>query len=89
MDFVAFPRTCSNDPRFYELQSSSKVLLLDVAAQYTGKNNGRLCPSFEVMRHRGWNSKHTLRSAIEGLLESSVCHPNADVATPRTAEWLG
>ena len=87
--FVAFPKDVLNDPRFFELQASSKLLLFDVAAQYTGENNGRLCPSFEVMRYRGWNSKHTLRSAIEGLLECPFVIRTRMWRRPRTAEWLG
>jgi hypothetical protein len=43
-------------------------LLLDLLAQYRGKNNGDLCAAWTVMRERGWRSKATLQKALKELL---------------------
>lgn len=42
--FVPIPREVLNSAEYQSLPSKAKALMLDLAAQYTGKNNGRLCP---------------------------------------------
>jgi hypothetical protein len=87
--FVGLPKDVLNSPAYLALPPSAKELMLDLAVQYTGKNNGRLCPGFEVMQRRGWTSKHTLLRAKRALLrcqfvlQTRIGHP------PRTAEWIG
>ena len=39
--FVAFPKDVLSDPRYFELQASSKVLLFDVAAQLRFKESSQ------------------------------------------------
>jgi hypothetical protein len=43
-------------------------LLLDLGAQYSGFNNGYLCPAWELMRERGWRSRETLALAVAEAL---------------------
>ena len=42
-------------------------LIMDLAAQYRGNNNGDLCAAWGVMRERGWNSNGTLMNARHEL----------------------
>jgi hypothetical protein len=44
-------------------------LIIDLAAQYRGNNNGDLCAAWSVMNVRGWNSKETLNTAKKELIE--------------------
>lgn len=44
-------------------------LLLDLARQYNGRNNGDLSATFSVMRKRGWTSKGTIERMIKELLD--------------------
>jgi hypothetical protein len=44
-------------------------LLIDVAAQYRGTNNGDLSASFTLMKKRGWTSKDQLQKALTELLD--------------------
>ena len=44
-------------------------LILDLAAQYRGNNNGDLCAAWSVMNQRGWRSRDTLDKAKLELLD--------------------
>ncbi len=87
--FVPIPKEVLKSTEFGTLTASAKALMLDLAAQYTGKNNGRLCPSFDVMQRCGWTSKHTLLRAKRALLECDFALQTRIGHPPRTAEWIG
>lgn len=65
--FVALPYSMMDSPNYVGLSPSAKVLLQDVARQYSGKNNGSLSPCWELMKKRGWKSPTTLNSAKKEL----------------------
>ena len=46
------------------MKAPALKLVLDLGSQYTGFNNGYLCPAWELMRNRGWRSRETLFIAI-------------------------
>jgi hypothetical protein len=87
--FAAIPRDILLLPEYHQLRSSAIKLMLDLLLQYTGKNNGRLCSSFQVMQRSGWTSKETLSHAKAALLETSFTVLTRKGHAPRTAEWLG
>ncbi len=62
--------------------------MMDLAAQYTGKNNGRLCPSYLVMQASGWVSKATLQRARDALLTASFVMLTRKGHPPRTVDWV-
>jgi hypothetical protein len=88
-DFVPFPKAVLTSAEWCDLPSGARILAVDLAAQYTGKNNGRLTPAFEVMQRHGWVSKGTLIRAKKALLEASFVVPTRKGHAPRTAEWVG
>ena len=45
----------------------ARALLVDVAVQYCGTNNGDLSPSWTLMHKRGWKSRETLNRALREL----------------------
>jgi hypothetical protein len=55
--FVALPYSVLNSPLFIALSSYAVKLLIDVAAQYRGDNNGDLCIAWKLMKPRGWRSE--------------------------------
>lgn len=87
--FIALPRPVVSSQEWLCLSFRARGLAIDLMNQYTGKNNGRLCPSFEVMRRSGWTSKDQWMKAKRELygcdfaVQTRVGHP------PRTAEWMG
>lgn len=88
-DFVGLPKVVLSSPEWCGLPTGARILAIDLVAQYTGKNNGRLTPAFEVMQRRGWVSKGTLIRAKKALLEASFVVLTRKGHAPRTAEWVG
>lgn len=87
--FIAFPKAVLASPDWQGLSFRARALTLDLMGQYTGRNNGRLCPSFEVMRRHGWTSKDQLAKAKAELLACPFAQRTRMGHPPRTAEWLG
>lgn len=64
--FLQLPKEVICSTEFAQLNAHTVKLLVDLGAQYNGKNNGDLCAAFSLMSARGWSSKGTLyRSIIE------------------------
>ena len=69
--FVAMPHAVLMHPDYVSLPSCAKVLLVDIALQYNGKNNGDLTATWIIMAKRGWRSKTTLTKALRALIENN------------------
>lgn len=65
--FSAIPFDVQDSPNFIALSGSALKVLLALARQFNGFNNGDLCASFSVMRARGIRSQDTLYRAIAEL----------------------
>jgi len=66
--FLALPHNVINHPDFISLSPRALKLLIDMASQYRGCNNGDLCVAFSIMSKRDWKSKSLLQNAIKELL---------------------
>lgn len=66
--FVALPVILLHSPKLIGLSSRAVKLLVDLCAQYNGRNNGDLTCAFSVLRRRGWRSQTTLQAAKAELL---------------------
>lgn len=86
--FVTIPKAILLSDEFQRLPSCAKALLLDLASQYTGNNNGRLTPAWSVMKEKGWASNNTVLSAKKALLNSSFALMTRKGHPPRTCEWI-
>jgi hypothetical protein len=54
-------------PDFIGLSGVQTKLLIDIASQYNGYNNGDLCASLSVLKKRGWNSNDTISNGLKEL----------------------
>ena len=70
--FVMFPCDVLNHEVFRTLSPKATKLLIDIAAQYRGSNNGDLSATLSLMRDRGWNSSDQLNKAKKELVEKDV-----------------
>ena len=61
------PLTLLRHPNFIRLSPFAVKLLMDLARQFSGFNNGFLCASRSLMRECGWSSAATLQKAVEEL----------------------
>lgn len=59
-------------PCFTTLASHSVRLLLELARQYNGFNNGDLCAAWRLMHPRGWRSREALHRALKELKEHGL-----------------
>ncbi|WP_445362787.1 hypothetical protein ACJJIQ_19510 [Microbulbifer sp. ANSA003] len=56
-------------PAYIALPHPAKSLLMDMARQYNGRNNGDFSVTLKVMGSRGWTSNSTLRRALKALID--------------------
>jgi hypothetical protein len=87
--YVAFPFAVLNSVAFIGLSSHARMLLLDIAAQYRGNNNGDLCAAWKLMRPRGWKSEETLNNAKRQLLARGLIAETRKGARPNKAGLYG
>ena len=70
--FVMFPWDVLNHETFRTLSPKATKLVVDIAAQYRGSNNGDLCATMSLMKKRGWNSNDQLDKAKKELIKQDV-----------------
>ncbi len=68
--FCMLPHHILDSEEYARLSTRAVKLLIDLLAQYRGKNNGDLCAAWSRMEPRGWNSKDTLNNALKELERS-------------------
>jgi hypothetical protein len=67
--FLRLPLDLLEHESFRTLTPRATKLLIDIAAQYNGHNNGDLCAPLSLMRKRRWNSSDQLFKARKELLD--------------------
>nr|WP_314899149.1 hypothetical protein [uncultured Deefgea sp.] len=87
--FVAIPMVVLNSPAFIHLSPRAVKLLLDIASQNNGRNNGRLLASKRFMTSRGWTSVDQLTKALHELLEHRLIEQTVRGHMPNKASWFG
>jgi hypothetical protein len=65
--FANIPHVVFECPDFIDLTPYALKLLMELAYQYNGFNNGDLCASITLMKKRGFKSRTTLKRAIDEL----------------------
>lgn len=65
--FASIPHAVMNHPDFPALSANAVRLLLEMARQYNGRNNGDLSAAWTLMRYRGFQSQTTLARALGEL----------------------
>ena len=66
--FTSLPHGLQDHENFIRLTTPAVKLLLNVARQYNGRNNGDLSVTLKVMSPYGWTSNDTLYRALDCLL---------------------
>ena len=70
--YLGLPHYLINHRNFQTLSPRATKLLIDIAAQYRGSNNGDLCAPISLMRERGWRSSDQLFKARKELLDRGL-----------------
>jgi len=70
--FAGIPHAVMHHPDFIDLSANAVRLLLEMARQYNGHNNGDLSAAWSLMRARGFRSETTLTRALHELMERTL-----------------
>ncbi len=70
--FLYIPRPVFEHKDFISLSARALKLLIDMAIQFTGYNNGDLCATIKLMKKRGWKSCDQLDKAKKELLAKNL-----------------
>lgn len=86
--FVGIVRSVFDSPAFVQLSPHAVKLLMELAGQYKGDNNGDLTVAMSVMAKRGWKSRTTLWRCKSELIEAGFVHVTRIGHLPNTCELL-
>jgi hypothetical protein len=65
--FTAIPHAIQDSENWRRCSATAIKLLLALARQFNGTNNGDLCASLSVLGPRGWNAPETIATALREL----------------------
>ena len=85
--FVALPWTVLDSPAWVGLSYPARCLLLELARQYNGHNNGSLLASSAYLIKRGWSSNAVITRAKRDLIKSEFIHETVMGNRPNRASW--
>lgn len=85
--FVLLPHVVMDSPAYLNLSFSATTMLVDVARQYSGSNNGKLVLCDKALKRRGWNSHATITKAKRELIEAGLLFLTRQGYRPNKASW--
>lgn len=85
--FVALPWSVMDSAAYLGLSVHARALLLEIARQLRGDNNGSLLCSRAYMATRGWKSADMLSKCKAELLASNLLHETVMGHRPNKASW--
>lgn len=65
--FTAIPHAVQDSHNWRQCSHAALHLLLDLARQFNGRNNGDLCAALSILRKHGWTSNDTVSVALKEL----------------------
>lgn len=85
--FIALPWAVLDCPAYQRLSHTARSLLLEVARQFMGKNNGQLTLSRKRLATRGWKSADVIDRAKRELLKEGFIFETVKGHRPNKASW--
>lgn len=85
--FVALPFCVIDSAAFRHASHPARALLIDLARQFSGKNNGRLVATSKALKPLGWTSHDTVTRALRELEERRLIQLTRRGARPNLAAW--
>ena len=85
--FIQLPVVVLECPNYHKLSYPAKALLIELARQYTGMNNGRLLLSMKYLKDRGWNSSDVISKAKKELIKLGFIFETVKGHRPNKASW--
>lgn len=85
--FIGLPHAVLQSPAFLGLSYVARSLLLEVALQYHGDDNGRLLLSRKHLATRGWKSADFIQRGKNELLSAGFIYQTVQGQRPNRASW--
>jgi hypothetical protein len=85
--FVAVPWVVLDSAAYQALSHPGKSLLLELARQYHGDDNGRMVATLAHLQPRGWTSNDTISRAKKELLDAGLIFETCKGGRPNKASW--
>jgi len=85
--FIQLPVVVLECPNYQKLSFPAKALLIELARQFTGINNGRLLLSMKFLKKQGWNSSDVISRAKKELIEFGFIFETVKGHRPNKASW--
>lgn len=86
--FVRLPNVVLQSPGYRMLGHAARALLIDIAMQYGGHNNGKLTACAKYLRPLGWKSNNTVLRALRELQSCGLLIETRKGARPNRAAWF-
>lgn len=86
--YMALPYVVIDSPVYRNLSHPARSLLIDIARQYTGTNNGKLVACAKYLRPLGWKSNDTVTRALVELKEAELLIETRLGMRPNRAAWF-
>jgi hypothetical protein len=86
--FLKVPHIVLTSSGYRGLGHTARSLLLEIALQYSGSNNGRLVACAKYLKPLGWNSNDTTSRALKELLAAGLLIETRKGARPNKAAWF-
>lgn len=85
--FVALPWSVLDSSAYRGLGPPAKALLMEIARQFTGGNNGCMRASGAYLKPRGWSSNDVITRALKELINAKLIHQTVMGHRPNKASW--
>ncbi|RYH71157.1 MAG: hypothetical protein EON54_00240 [Alcaligenaceae bacterium] len=85
--FIAIPWSVIDSDAYACVGAHAKVLLIEIARQLRGDNNGALLCSRAYMATRGWNSSDMLTKCKRELIAAGLIYETVIGQRPNKAAW--
>ena len=85
--FLALPTVVLESPGYRAASHVARALLVDIAMQHNGRNNGRLVACTKYLQPLGWRSNDTVVRGRRELLELGLLVETRKGGFPSTAAW--
>ena len=85
---IALPHVVIDSPSYRALGYAARALLIDIARQYTGTNNGKLVACDKALKPMGWNSNQTIARGLRELQDAKLLIQTRMGMRPNRAAWF-
>ena len=86
--FVRLPTVVLESSGYRLLSHPARSLLIDIAMQYSGHNNGKLTACAKYLKPKGWRSNDTIVRARRELIDCGLLIETRKGARPNKAAWF-